>query len=127
MSKPIHPYRSSRETPLIIKCAGAIASVVAIYTIVTYAMALPEVLLFANTKENIAPELPRSFQQMIWLAAFWAVVPPIWFWYEYYWIYLRLDENQQGSFEGLRYGQQLATAIWASMLVVQGIVLSALF
>jgi len=127
MENPIHPYGSASDTPVIVRIAGAIASVVAIYTIFIYGISLPDVLVFTNADEGTTPELPRHYRQMVGLAAFWAVFPPIWFWYEYYWVYLRLPDDERGSFEGLRYGQQLATAIWASMLVVQGIVLTALF
>jgi hypothetical protein len=44
----------------------------------------------------------------------WAVVPPVWFWIEYFFIYRRY--GQPGTLELFKYGQDVAKAIWAGVL-----------
>ena len=48
--------------------------------------------------------------------AIWAVGPPIWFWAEYFAIYLRLGKRE--AFDLFKYGQQVATAIWAGVFAL---------
>jgi hypothetical protein len=45
--------------------------------------------------------------------AAWAILPPVWFWYEYF--YLFRVRGNPAAFEQFRYGQQLAIAIWAGV------------
>lgn len=47
------------------------------------------------------------------MGAVWAVGPPSWFWYEYFYLYPKYG-NPEG-FESLKYGQQVAVAIWAGV------------
>ncbi len=47
------------------------------------------------------------------VAAFWAVLPPVWFWFEYYYLYKR--HGAVGTFELFKHGQQTAVAIWAGI------------
>ena len=48
--------------------------------------------------------------------AVWAIGPPIWFWAEYFAIYLRGGKRE--GFDLFKYGQQVATAIWGGMLAL---------
>lgn len=48
--------------------------------------------------------------------AVWAVGPPIWFWAEYFAIYLRWGNRE--AFDLFKYGQQVATAIWAGVFTL---------
>lgn len=48
--------------------------------------------------------------------AVWAIGPPVWFWAEYFTIYLRWGKRD--SFDLFKYGQQVAAAIWAGMLAL---------
>ena len=60
-------------------------------------------------------------------ALIWAVGPPIWFWAEYYYVFLSSKgARSERAFEGLKHGQQLSTAIWAGLLLAQGFILSQL-
>jgi hypothetical protein len=53
---------------------------------------------------------------LIFVALFlWAVIPPITFWWEYYFVYLRYGIEDR--FELFKYGQQICGAIWAGVLV----------
>jgi Na+/melibiose symporter-like transporter len=44
----------------------------------------------------------------------WAIVPPLWFWFEYFWLYRRYGEPD--TVELFKYGQDLSKAIWAGGL-----------
>ena len=50
------------------------------------------------------------------IIAIWAVGPPVWFWAEYFGIYLRWGNRE--SFDLFKYGQQVATAIWAGVFAL---------
>ena len=47
------------------------------------------------------------------LGAIWAVAPPVWFWYEYFYVYR--SSGDPSGFEQFKYGQQVAIAIWAGV------------
>ena len=46
--------------------------------------------------------------------AVWAIGPPVWFWLEYFTVYLKWGKPE--SFELFKYGQQVAAGIWAGVL-----------
>jgi len=46
--------------------------------------------------------------------ALWAVAPPVWFWLEYFTVYLKWGKPE--SFDLFKYGQQVAAGIWAGVL-----------
>ncbi len=52
------------------------------------------------------------------LAAFWVIWPPIWFFYEYFWLYR--EAAVPDSFELFKHGQQTAVAIWAGISLTLG-------
>jgi uncharacterized membrane protein len=54
------------------------------------------------------------------LAAAWLIGAPLWFWYEYFFIYRAVGGGQQDSFEFFKHGQQLAAAIWAGLAASLG-------
>jgi hypothetical protein len=55
----------------------------------------------------------KGFKEFVYIfAAFWSIVPPIWFWYEFFWLY-RVDGNPD-TFELFKYGQDLGKAIWVA-------------
>jgi hypothetical protein len=45
---------------------------------------------------------------------FWSVAPAVWFLFEYSWIWRRTG----GDFEDLKYGQELAKAVWVGIATV---------
>jgi hypothetical protein len=47
------------------------------------------------------------------LAALWAIIPPIWFWYDYFVLFKPYAPAT--AHEYFRHGQQLSAAIWASI------------
>lgn len=49
------------------------------------------------------------------LGAVWAVAPPVWFWYEFFFLY-RVRGDPAG-FEQFKHGQQVAVAIWAGVAI----------
>src|SRR5437764_367181 len=56
----------------------------------------------------------KCLELIVGLASFWAVLPPVYFWYEYHFIYRRYEKNLD-AFERFKYGQQLSVAIWAGL------------
>lgn len=44
----------------------------------------------------------------------WAILPPVWFLVEYFFIYL--PYGLKGSFEYFQYGQDIASKLWAAVL-----------
>jgi len=57
--------------------------------------------------------VPGKFvMQLKVLGIFWAVGPPVWFWFEYY----ALWNRDPSTFETLKHGQALSAAIWLATL-----------
>ncbi len=50
------------------------------------------------------------------LLAAWGIVPPVWFVIEYFFIYLPYGVS--GSFEYFRYGQDVASKLWAAVFAL---------
>lgn len=55
----------------------------------------------------------RTVETVYLLAILWAVVPPIWFWFEYFFVYKSCGDPN--AFEAFKHGQQLTVAIWAAV------------
>ena len=47
-----------------------------------------------------------------WLV-FWVIGTPVWFWFEYFFIYRRYGDPT--AFDSFKHGQQLSLAIWAAL------------
>ena len=47
---------------------------------------------------------------LYFVAAVWSVFPPLWFWYEYYYIYQKYGNHEK--FDKFKYGQDLSKAVW---------------
>jgi hypothetical protein len=57
------------------------------------------------------------YRDVVWLygaIVVWAVGPPVWFWAEYFAVYMRWGKPEK--FDHFKYGQQVAAAIWAAIL-----------
>jgi hypothetical protein len=53
----------------------------------------------------------------------WLLVPPLWFLYEYVWLFddkFKLKSNHQADF---KFTQELASKFWASLLILFGLIL----
>ena len=57
-----------------------------------------------------------TWKMLYVLIATWAILPPSWFWYEYFYIYR--EYGKKGTLELYKYGQQVSGAVWAGVLVV---------
>jgi hypothetical protein len=44
----------------------------------------------------------------------WLVLPPVWFWIEYFYIYLR--SHPRDDLEEFKYGQDIASKIWIGLV-----------
>ena len=50
-----------------------------------------------------------------WQAAIiigWLLIPPIYFWFEYFWIYKSVPEATRPDLESFKYGQDVSSKIW---------------
>ena len=50
------------------------------------------------------------------LAALWGITQPLWFWYEYFYVYR--VQGDIAEFEKFKYGQQISVAIWAGVTIL---------
>ncbi|HEX7912508.1 MAG TPA: hypothetical protein VF534_31075 [Paraburkholderia sp.] len=94
---------------------------------VVYAVALVSAILAVLTFVAVVYVLyasPSYGQGLVTgLAAFWVIWPPLWFYYEYFWLYR--SAAAPDSFEMFKHGQQVAVAIWAGIsLTLSGLAAS---
>jgi len=61
-----------------------------------------------------------GFQKAV-LIMIWVLVPPMWFWLEYYGIWNYEDKRKRQSREELQFGQELAAKIWLAAITALGI------
>ncbi|MDW4496929.1 hypothetical protein R5H30_02965 [Sulfitobacter sp. D35] len=123
---PYHPYEG--RTPPVVHRLSWLSVGLAVVTALVYLASMIWMLpMLARTSDGALQAETLSFWQLanVWLlcllALLWAIGPPIWFWAEYYFVFLRSEHTHgEKAFEGLRYGQQLSTAIWAGLLIAQG-------
>ena len=59
--------------------------------------------------------------QKAFLIVVWVLVPPIWFWLEYFGIWRYEAEGARQELEELKYGQELAAKIWLAAITALGI------
>lgn len=83
-------------------CVITTASVLAIIGLVATGLAV---------KSTVESSSPTSLYYAI---AGWAILPPFWFWYEYFRLYRKFGEPD--TMELFKYGQQVAAAMWAGVL-----------
>lgn len=50
------------------------------------------------------------------LLAAWTLLPPLWFWFEYFYLYKPFAPA--GTFEAFKYGQDISAKIWAAIVAV---------
>ncbi len=54
-----------------------------------------------------------------WLLVIWGIVPPVWFVVEYFFLYL--PHGVAGAFDFFRYGQDVASKLWAAVFALVSI------
>ena len=59
---------------------------------------------------TFAPSLRNQIVAGV-MAGFWLIAAPLWFWYEYFFLYR--EHGEPDSFELFKHGQQISAAIWA--------------
>ncbi len=55
----------------------------------------------------------KKIESVYFALMFWAVIPPVWFWIEYHFLYRCYGVT--GTFELFKYGQNVSIAIWAGL------------
>lgn len=55
------------------------------------------------------------------LFAFWTLVPPMWFVFDFYVLFKRF--GAQDSFDMLKYGERISERLWAAVLALIGLIL----
>lgn len=61
----------------------------------------------------------------LWLLILWTLLPPLWFSAEYYYLYKPFAPA--GAFELFKYGQEVASKIWAAIVALIAAVLFTKF
>jgi 4-hydroxybenzoate polyprenyltransferase len=89
-------YPTQRKTHFWIVFAAAVLGVLVVF-----------VTLWAARKSLCSGDVFHLYVTI----AVWAIAPPVWFWFEYFTVYLRWGKPE--SFDLFKYGQQVAAAIWA--------------
>jgi len=107
------PYDAARPLGLNIYTGASRTSVVVFIVFAVYALALSTVLLLAVDDTLL--------HRMIWYL--WAVVPPLWFVIEYFFIYPYLAVDPVEGFKYFQYGQGVASKLWAAGFVISGAIL----
>ena len=59
----------------------------------------------------------KNIKLMISLVCGWAILPPFWFWCEYFFVY-RSKRSEDNSSKAFEYGQKISAALWAGVLAV---------
>jgi len=89
--------------------------------LITSAFAIVSISL-AVTVGLSTPPPQDLLNKLIALATCWAILPPVWFWYEFYGLH-RFSDFKEGNpartnFEKFKHGQQLSAAVWLGVLTV---------
>jgi len=76
-----------------------------------------DILMLVGVGAGIVMLNPSLAQQKerLWaklFLIFCGILPPIWFWIEYHYIWLTAPENKRPDFEVFKHGQQLSRNIW---------------
>lgn len=88
----------------------------------TYMLIMTLYVLFSLDIANIKPdtyfgmlgfELPLQLLAKIGVA-FWTLAPPIWFWFEYFYLFKRFGHPEM--LESFKHGQHVSTSIWAGVI-----------
>jgi hypothetical protein len=113
MPGPLNPtealYCPESNAKLVVQTAAWISASLLILTLITVILAIC-----------------YRRQLVIYIcAAFWAVVPPIWFWAEYFFLY-RVYGNP-GTLDLFKYGQDTSKAIWAGVALTLGALAASSF
>jgi hypothetical protein len=98
---PLDPKEPIYTNP----AAGRIVRVVATLSIIGVLASIAIVWFVALTKNVVCLYI---------LIGAWAVFPPAWFWYEYYYVYRRWGKPD--TMELFKHGQDVSKAIWAGVL-----------
>lgn len=84
----------------------------AIWVITAIACVLTIVALFLHDRTASSDTLTPL--KIMW--AFWVVVPPIWFAFEYFWLFKSCGNSDH--FEAFKYGQDIASKVWLGIVVL---------
>jgi hypothetical protein len=50
-----------------------------------------------------------------WIAAIWAIAPPVWFWFEYSYLSTEEQKNDKNYRDRLKFAQDCASKIWVAV------------
>ena len=100
------------------------------YLITGLAVAIAIIMLFTTVitvlslERDATGELPATIDILFWALdfktaknlgiAFWTIGPPVWFWFEYFWLFKQYSKPEH--LEIFRHGQQVSASIWAGVI-----------
>lgn len=91
--------------PVGFLCAAEIAAGVGVVVTIL------AIWLYLRDRSN--PER-KVFLQAVWVV--WALAPPLWFWYEYFFLFK--NRGPADAFEAFKYGQDVASKVWLAVVAV---------
>ncbi len=118
---PTHPYAAADAATCAIIYYAGLAGVLLAAVTLYFGMKALRAMSDGNTPSRF---VMRRFG---FLTMCWAVLPPIWFWFEYWALYMATPTVGPEGFGQFRYNQALSAAIWAGILAVSIVVLNQMF
>jgi hypothetical protein len=73
-----------------------------------------------------SPRTGTCYELGQWLAAVWALCPPLYFFFEwYFWVpptrFREIPDGEKKAFEEFKYGQDVASKIWIAFAATLGV------
>ncbi|MEM1178347.1 MAG: hypothetical protein AAGM22_08390 [Acidobacteriota bacterium] len=65
----------------------------------------------------------RQIDPLLGAIGVWTIVPPVWFWGEYFFLYRK--HGKPGTLDLFKYGQQVSGAVWLAVLALLTILANA--
>ena len=120
-SFPINPYANAApDVCALIFWISLAGAIIALVTVFTGLKVLNQIL---NGESGTA-----AAKTLALFAAIWAIGAPLWFWVEYWYLFMASPPVEGGdAFAQFRHNQQLAGAIWAGVLAFAIVVLTQAF
>jgi hypothetical protein len=80
-------------------------------------LALPSVVFsYWGFGKGLEDGSPVKIAQAL-ILCFWVIAPPVWFWYEYFFLYKKANHSPE-EFDQYKFGIDLSSKIWLALVTV---------
>jgi hypothetical protein len=73
-------------------------------------------LLLVSVASAIFFDLPENIKKIVF--SLWIIIPPLWFWLEYCFLFERGLTQFSNNFEKFKYGQELSRNLWLAISAI---------